>query len=165
MSRAVIEAIHIPLDVVKHLDLKRGRDQGRIYRIAPPGFRRRSRRTLSQATTAELVAALERPDAWYRDTAHRLLFERQDPAAVGPLRTLAAAGKTDVARVHALWSLHGLKALTDEMLMKALSDSSPRVVEHAVRLAEPRLDGSPALLERVAAWRTTTTCGFASRPP
>ncbi len=37
MSRAVIEAIHIPLDVVKHLDLKRGRDQGRIYRIAPPG--------------------------------------------------------------------------------------------------------------------------------
>ena len=39
MSREVIEAIHIPLDVVKHLNLKRGRDQGRIYRIAPPGFR------------------------------------------------------------------------------------------------------------------------------
>ena len=39
MSRAVIEAIHIPLDVLKHLDLKRGRDQGRIYRIAPPEFR------------------------------------------------------------------------------------------------------------------------------
>ena len=56
-----------------------------------------------------------------------------------------------MARVHALWSLHGLKALTDEMLIKALSDSSPRVVEHAVRLAEPRLDESPALLERVAA--------------
>ena len=37
------------------------------------------------------------------------------------------------------------------MLIKALSDSSPRVVEHAVRLAEPRLDKSPALLERVAA--------------
>ena len=44
MSREVIEAIHIPLDVVKHLDLKRGRDQGRIYRIAPPGFRTRRRR-------------------------------------------------------------------------------------------------------------------------
>ena len=38
MSREVIEAIHIPNDVVKHLDLRRGRDQGRIYRIAPPGF-------------------------------------------------------------------------------------------------------------------------------
>jgi hypothetical protein len=38
MGRAVIEAIHIPHDVVKHLDLKQGRDQGRIYRIAPSGF-------------------------------------------------------------------------------------------------------------------------------
>ena len=64
MSREVIEAIHIPLDVVKHLDLRRGRDQGRIYRIAPPGFRYTPPPRLSQATTAELVAALERPDAW-----------------------------------------------------------------------------------------------------
>ena len=38
MSREMIEAIHIPLDVMKHLDLRRGRDQGRIYRIAPAGF-------------------------------------------------------------------------------------------------------------------------------
>ena len=51
MSRAVIEAIHIPLDVVKHLDLKQGRDQGRIYRIAPPGFRFTPPPRLSQATT------------------------------------------------------------------------------------------------------------------
>ena len=88
MSRAVIEAIHIPLDVVKHLDLKRGRDQGRIYRIAPPGFRYMPPPRLSQATTAELVAALARPDAWYRDTAHRLIHERQDRAAIEPLRRL-----------------------------------------------------------------------------
>jgi putative membrane-bound dehydrogenase-like protein len=151
MSREVIEAIHIPLDVVKHLDLRRGRDQGRIYRIAPTGFTPRKPPHLGNATTAELVAMLEHPDGWWRDTAQRLLFERQDPAAAAELRSLAAEGKSDVARVHAIWSLQGLKALTDEVLMKALSDRSPRVVEHAVRLAEPRLDGSPALLERVLA--------------
>ncbi len=61
MSRAVIEAIHIPLDVVKHLDLKRRRDQGRIYRLAPPGFRHHRPPRLSQATTTELVAALRAP--------------------------------------------------------------------------------------------------------
>ena len=88
MSREVIEAIHIPLDVVKHLNLKRGRDQGRIYRIAPPGFRFTAPPRLSQATTAELVAALGRRDAWYRDTAHRLIYERQDQAAIGPLRKM-----------------------------------------------------------------------------
>ncbi len=151
MSREVIEAIHIPLDVVKHLDLRRGRDQGRIYRIAPTGFAPRKPPHLSNATTAELVATLEHPDGWWRDTAHRLLFERQDAGAVGQLRTLVASAKSDVARVHVLWSLHGLKALTDEVLMKALSDPSPRVVEHAVRLAEPRLARSPTLVERVAA--------------
>ena len=59
MSREVIEAIHIPLDVVKHLNLKRGRDQGRIYRVAPPGFRFTSTPRLSQATTADLVAAMQ----------------------------------------------------------------------------------------------------------
>jgi putative heme-binding domain-containing protein len=151
MSREVIEAIHIPLDVVKHLDLRRGRDQGRIYRIAPTGFSSKQPPHLSHGTTAELVATLEHPDGWWRDTAHRLLFERQDATAIGQLRALAAASKSDVARVHVLWSLHGLKALTDEMLMKALSDPSPRVVEHAVRLAEPRLHDSPALVERCAA--------------
>ena len=88
MSREVIEAIHIPLDVVKHLNLKRGRDQGRIYRIAPPGFRFTPPPRLSQATTAELVAALGRKDGWYRDTAHRLIYERQDPAAIEPLRAM-----------------------------------------------------------------------------
>ena len=88
MSRAVIEAIHIPLDVVKHLNLKRGRDQGRIYRIAPPGFRFTPPPHLSQASTEELVAALSRRDAWCRDTAHRLIYERQDQAAIEPLRKL-----------------------------------------------------------------------------
>jgi putative membrane-bound dehydrogenase-like protein len=151
MSREVIEAIHIPLDVVKHLDLRRGRDQGRIYRIAPEGFSPKKPPHLSSATTAELVATLEHPDGWWRDAAHRLLFEHQDAAAVGPLRTLATTGTSDVARVHALWSLQGLKALTDEVLMKALSDSSPRVVEHAVRLTEPLLYDSPTLLQRIVA--------------
>src|SRR4029077_1553928 len=105
MSRAVIEAIHIPLDVVQHLDLRRGRDQGRIYRIAPPGFRYAPPPRLSQATTAELVAALARRDAWYRDTAHRLIYGRQAPAGGEPLRRLMspAEGRLPQARVNALW--------------------------------------------------------------
>ena len=137
MSRAVIEAIHIPLDVVKHLDLKRGRDQGRIYRIAPPGFRFTPPPRLSQAQTAELVAALLRPDAWYRDTAHRLIHERQDPAAIEPLRTLLSPAQAPLpaSRVNALWSLEGLKALRDEDILVALSDPVPQVRAQAVQLA------------------------------
>jgi putative membrane-bound dehydrogenase-like protein len=151
MSRAVIEAIHIPLDVVKHLDLKRGRAQGRIYRIAPPGFRHAPPPRLSQATTAELVAALARPDAWYRDTAHRLIHERQDPAAIEPLRKLLspAGAAFPPTRVNALWSLEGLKALGDEDLVIALSDRVPEVRAQAVQLAASRLDRSPSLVDKV----------------
>jgi putative heme-binding domain-containing protein len=153
MSREVIEAIHIPLDVVKHLDLKRGRNQGRIYRIAPPGFRYQAPPRLSQATTAELVAALARPDAWYRDTAHRLIFERQDPAAIEPLRRLLnpREGHLPAARAGALWSLEGLKALRDEDLVISLADAVPEVRAQAVQLAAGRLGRSPRLLEAVLA--------------
>ncbi len=151
MSRAVIEAIHIPLDVVKHLDLKRGRDQGRIYRIAPPGFRVSRPPRLSRATTAELVAALARPDAWYRDTAHRLIRERRDPAAVEPLRKMIAPAATPFApaRVNALWSLEGLGALEDADLAVALSDPAPEVRAQAVALVAQRLNRSQDLLARV----------------
>jgi putative membrane-bound dehydrogenase-like protein len=153
MSRAVIEAIHIPLDVVKHIDLRRGRDQGRIYRIAPPGFRYSAPPRLSQASTAELVNALCRIDGWYRDTAHRLIYERQEPAAIEPLRRLLSPATAPLpqTRVGALWSLEGLKALGAEDIGKALTDPVAQVRAHAVQLAGRRLNRSPGLVQQIVA--------------
>src|SRR5262249_20026496 len=151
MSREIIEAIHIPLDVVKHLDLRRGRDQGRIYRIAPAGFRAPAPPRLSRVTTDELVATLECRDGWWRDTAHRLLYERQARSAVEPLRRLLTGSSYPLARLHALWSLQGLEALEDDDLAAGLADPVAGVRAHAVRLAEPRLGRSPELLRRVLA--------------
>ena len=153
MSREVIEAIHIPLDVVKHLNLKRGRDQGRIYRIAPAGFRFSPAPRLSQASTAQLVDALRRKGGWYRDTAHRLIHERQDPAAIEQLRKLLNPREAPLAqsRVNALWSLEGLKALENADIQLGLNDLVPQVRAQAVRLAASRLRGSPSLLEKVLA--------------
>ena len=153
MSREVIEAIHIPLDVVKHLDLKRGRNQGRIYRIAPPGFRFTPPPRLSQAGTAVLVAALLRPDGWYRDTAHRLIYERQDRDAIEPLRKMLRPGGAPLpqSRVNALWSLEGLQNLKDEDVRISLNDPVGQVRAMAVQLAARRLGQSSSLLENVLA--------------
>ncbi|MCI0457651.1 MAG: CehA/McbA family metallohydrolase [Gemmataceae bacterium] len=151
MSREVLESIHIPLDVVKHLDLTNGRNNGRIYRMAPVGFRSPLPPRLSRASGENLVAALESPHGWWRDTAHRLIYERQDPSLVPALERLATTSSLPQARVHALWSLHGLRTLNEGVLAAALGDESPRVREHAVRLAEPRLDQAPALAEKVLA--------------
>ena len=149
MAREVLEAIHIPLDVVKHLDLKSGRENGRIYRLAPSGFQSPAPPQLGSAGTDELVAALESPHGWWRNTAHRLIYERQDAAAVQPLKALLRSSDSPQARVHALWSLSGLDALADADLIIGLADKEAGVRENAVKLAESRLDESHDVLNRV----------------
>lgn len=127
----------IPEDIHARIDLERGRDRGRIYRLAPPGFVRRPTPRLGDLSTTGLVALLAHENAWHRETAHRLLFERQDSAALGPLRALLAESGNPLGRIHALWSLAGLDALSGDEIMASLQDPSPAVREHAVRLAEP----------------------------
>jgi putative membrane-bound dehydrogenase-like protein len=151
MSRAVIEAIHIPLDVMKHLDLKRGRNQGRIYRIAPQGFQFHSPPRLSQAKTLDLVSALKRLDGWHRDTAHRLLFERRDSTAIEPLHQMLRPNEAPLpqTRINAIWSLEGLNALRDEDIVLVLADPVPQVRAQALQLASQRLSHSASLLAKV----------------
>lgn len=141
----------IPDNIKQHLDLTSGYDRGRIYRLVPEGFRRPAPPRLGNATTPELVAALKHRDGWWRDTAHRLLFERQDRTAVGPLRKLARDADFPQTRLHALWSLEGLGALDDASLERALGDPVSGVREHAVRLAEGRLNRSARLRDKVLA--------------
>ncbi|MEZ6132662.1 MAG: CehA/McbA family metallohydrolase [Planctomycetaceae bacterium] len=109
MSREILETIHVPLDVTKFLDFRSGRDHGRIYRIAPEGFDYPGPPSLSDASTEELVRHLESPHGWYRDTAHRLLYERQDQTAVPLLRTLLRESRRPVTRLYALYSLDGFR--------------------------------------------------------
>jgi putative heme-binding domain-containing protein len=130
----------IPDDILARLDLRSGEDKGRIYRLTPPGFHSRPTPRLSRARTAELVALLEHPNGWHRDTAHRLLFERQDPGALGPLRRLVRVGQDPRGRLHALYSLEGLAALDDADVREGLLDAAPEVRAHAVLLAEDRLE-------------------------
>jgi putative membrane-bound dehydrogenase-like protein len=150
MSREYSESINIPPDIERHLDLTTC-DQGRIYRIAPDGFRPPPAPRLSRATTVELVAALESPHGWWRDTAHRLIYERQDKTAASALVKIATHSDFPAARVQALWSLHGLNALENDILATALADAHPGVRENAIRLAEPRLERSARLREKVLA--------------
>ncbi len=152
MYRETIEAPDsIPDDLRAHLDLESGRDRGRIYRLSPPNFQVPKPPRLGKATTAELVKALENPNSWWRDTAHRLLFERKDKSAVAPLQDLLRRNTSPLGRVHALWSLAGLDALTDADVLLGLIDPVAGVRENAVQLAEPRLKSSRAILERVVA--------------
>jgi putative membrane-bound dehydrogenase-like protein len=149
MYRELIEgAAFLPPEILKHLDVSSGIDRGRIYRIVHRETPDRRNARLGQATTAELAALLEHANGWHRDTASRLLYQRQDRAAVGPLRKLAAESKSALGRVHALYALDGLKALEAAQVLQALGDADPRLREHAVRLAE-RFEAAPEVRARL----------------
>jgi putative membrane-bound dehydrogenase-like protein len=131
MYREVVEhPWSIPDAIKEQLDLNSGNDRGRIYRIAPEKFVRRKSVRLSQASTRELVATLEHPNGWHRDTAARLLYQRRDPAAVPELEKLFITSQKPLARLHAFY------ALANPPLANALADPDPRVREHAVRKAQ-----------------------------
>jgi putative membrane-bound dehydrogenase-like protein len=130
----------IPESLRKRLkmDFVRGHDLGRIYRIAPttPKHQRGLRPKLGTASTEELVALLEHPNGWHRETAHRLLIERRDKAALTAIERLFQQSANPVARIHALWTLEGLDALGKEAVRQALRDQHWAVRKHAIKLSE-----------------------------
>src|SRR5262245_45856072 len=131
-------------------DMYAGQDRGRIWRITwTGGTPRPSRRPaprLGSASDEELIAALANENAWWRRTAQRLLVEGRRTGAAAGLERLFAESPRPLARLHALWTLEGLDRLDDALVGRALADSEPGVRENALRLAEPRLARSPALV-------------------
>src|SRR5205814_1302049 len=99
---------------------------------------------------AELVQTLSHPNGWHRDTAARLIFERQDKAAITLLeKTLIAnpQGKdreSALGRLHALYALDGLGALKLDHIIAAMSDPNEHLRRHAVRLSEKFLEDQSA---------------------
>lgn len=148
MYREVIEhPWSIPDDIHAAVDLLRGRDKGRIWRLAPKNWQRAKgeerRVNLSDASTTDLVALLDHPNAWHRETAQRLLFERQDKAAVEPLRELVKSGKTAQGKVTAMWSLIPasisekgvLSQATFDLLRDTLDSNNDILVGQAAKIA------------------------------
>ncbi|WP_169974152.1 PVC-type heme-binding CxxCH protein [Tautonia rosea] len=138
----------IPDDIRERLNLRSGDDRGRIYRLVPQDFRPRPTPDLSALSTSELVQLLEHPNAWHRETAHRLIFERQDTDAIDLLKARLLRSSSTLGRVHALWSLEGLGALDDALLIAAFEIEhvdANRVREHLVSIAGTRLEHSERL--------------------
>jgi putative membrane-bound dehydrogenase-like protein len=149
MYRELIEgAAFLPPQILKHLDTSSGVDRGRIYRVAPKDFKQPKPPRLGKLSTGELVALLEHANGWHRDTASRLLYQRQDRSAIAHLRTLAAKSSSPLGRAHALYALEGMKALDVSRVLAALGDIDPRVRTHALRLAEQHA-ANPAVAARM----------------
>ncbi len=131
----------LPDDIHAAIDLIKGVDKGRIWRLTPKSYQPRKTEPLGDKSSAELVKLLAHRNAWHRDTAHRLLFERQDKGVVPELKQLLKSDDSgSFAEVHAMWTLRALGALDEQDLTRfALEDAKPEVRESATVLYAPFL--------------------------
>jgi putative membrane-bound dehydrogenase-like protein len=109
--------------------------RGRIWRILPVGAKSQKPPQLAAMKTPALVPLLASPGGWTRDTAARLIFERQDTNAIPLLGLELKRAKSPLARLHALRALDGLGVLNEQSLLLALRDRDEAVREHAAQLA------------------------------
>lgn len=153
MYRHVIEHPQwIPEAWQKRLDLRAGEDKGRIYRVFRKGQRPRSPLNLTKIPIPYLVPLLGSTNGTVRDQVQQTLIERGDAGAIPLLASQITTGNgTPRTRLHALCTLDGLRALTPEVLTRALADRDPHVQTQAIRLCEPLLATNPPLGERLAA--------------
>lgn len=146
MYRSLIEgAAFLPPEFLKVLDVLGGQDRGRLYRIVHEDAPPRAMPRLGELSTAQLAALLEHPNGWHRDTAGRIIYQRQDRQAVGRLRELVRSSQSPVGRMTAMHSLHGLDALDEATLQLGLADPDRRVRIQSVRLAEQFVEDSTDL--------------------
>lgn len=149
LYREVIEhPKSLPEEIKKYLDLTSGRDRGRIYRVVPTDFKRPSNPNMRDASISELIATLEHPNGWHRDTASRLLYERLwvrrenipeglAKESIDGLTKLINHSASPKARLHALSVLTSLGAGQGGAEI-AISDPNPRVREWAIRFCESK---------------------------
>ena len=153
MYRGILQHVRYVTTYLREYILEHGLDRpigmGRIYRVVwegdadEPAPVRREAPALADAT--DRIVSLSHPNGWHRDTAQRLLVENElDDADRDALRELARSAADPLARIHALWTLHGRGELDEATTLAAIRDGNPWLVVHGLRAGEETLAGSAA---------------------
>jgi mono/diheme cytochrome c family protein/glucose/arabinose dehydrogenase len=140
MYRGILQHKHYVTTFLRKQIIDRKLDKhiglGRIYRVVHTGRKPQAAPKMSEQGYEQLIGHLESGNGWRRDTAQRLLVERNEKAALPILREIATASEHHLARQHALWALEGLAGLDAPTIAQALGDKHPRVRIAALRVAE-----------------------------
>jgi len=126
--------------------LEKPTDRGRIYRVVPDDKTPGPLPRLSVATATELVQTLSHPNGWWRDTAQRLLVDRNDSIVLPDLVRTLKSSTNALARLNALWTIEGLEKIDAEIVSAALIDSEPKIRAAAIRISEPLLKSTNTVL-------------------
>ena len=128
--------------VNKHIQM------GRIWRIRHQDHRPyQEKPQMLSESTEELVRHLQNPIGWWRDTAQKLILLRNDrEKAIPLLEGLFRFTQSPLSRIHALWTLDGMHAITPKIKKEALMDRAAEIRRAMVQIIEPGLPEEVDLL-------------------
>ncbi|MES2736485.1 MAG: discoidin domain-containing protein [Verrucomicrobiota bacterium] len=121
--------------------------RGRVWRLVHDSMKPTPAPQLLTATPAELVEVLGHPNGWQRDTAQKLLVLKQDRSVLPALEAMLKGHANALARMHALWTLEGLNALTAELVRGGFKDADASVRHAAIRASESLMVAGDAALQ------------------
>ena len=140
------------IDHSSHYAGRIDRESGRIYRIISKSDVGKNRRAFdySKASSAELVKALTHANKWHRQTAVRVLGDRQDQSLI-PALTESIADEGWQTALESLWALNATGGFTDERGLQLLEHPSFQVRLWVVRLLCDRKQVSAEIAAKLAA--------------
>jgi putative heme-binding domain-containing protein len=110
--------------------------RGRLYRVRYQNTPPAGRFDLAAESDDMLIGRLGHPNLWYRETAQRLLCERNTPSIRAQLERLVEDAQAPrQARLHALRSLIGMGKLGTEFHLRLLKHPHPTFRAWALRAA------------------------------
>lgn len=125
--------------VVEKMGFDKNIGKGRVYRIVHDDIKPSKKELLLNKTSKELLSYLGYDNGWYRITAQKLIILKGDKSIVVELQNMVDDAGLPLARLHALWSLEGLDAIDENILLVALKDKDSRVKQAALIISEPFL--------------------------
>ncbi|MEX2232714.1 MAG: PVC-type heme-binding CxxCH protein [Cyclobacteriaceae bacterium] len=122
---------------------KRDKVSGRIWRITYKG-KGNDLKDLTKASAEELIASLDHDNLVVRLAAADQLAERIGKPAIQPVAELINKNDVNARKyIHALWVMHRLNALQDEIINLSAANEDPLIRLHTMRiLAEKDLSGN-----------------------
>jgi hypothetical protein len=131
--------------------LHRGLDKpvglGRIWRVRQVGETPQPRIGQGEEGLMLWLRTLGHADGFWRDTAQRVLIESGNLSVVPALEEKVLSGKPQVA-LHALWALHGLGSLREEIALHAVQSLPSGEWVSGIRAAEGLLPGMDGALSQ-----------------
>lgn len=142
--------------IVKEKGHDKFHSRGRIYKIIHEEEKPGAMPQMLGKPVAELIDFLGHPNGWWRNTAQKLIVLKNDLTVMGTLERLVESENTPaIKRLHALWTLEGLNAVSKPLLQRILNDTDYRIRAAAIRISDRyvKLNDVEMLrsLERVAA--------------